>query len=163
MHKSQSDVREFHRAFDLPTSPNAPALRDVKLRASLILEETFETIIGMLGTQDAGTAILDALYKIGYTSTARHSDEFANREPNFVETIDGLCDLKYVVEGTFEAFGVDGEPFWDEVHRSNMMKVNGPRRADGKILKPADWTPPDIAGVLAKMLVQRTYAEPGAK
>lgn len=43
---------------------------------------------------------------------------------------------------------------FDEVHRSNMAKL-GPdgtpiRREDGKVLKPAGWTPPDIAGVLGK-------------
>ncbi|MFC4128897.1 pyrophosphohydrolase domain-containing protein [Nocardia rhizosphaerae] len=41
---------------------------------------------------------------------------------------------------------------WAEVQRSNMAKlVDGKvvrRPEDGKILKPAGWTPPDIAGVL---------------
>ena len=40
-----------------------------------------------------------------------------------------------------------------EVHRSNMSKLmpDGSvlRREDGKILKGPDWSPPDIAGVLA--------------
>lgn len=37
---------------------------------------------------------------------------------------------------------------WDEIHRSNMAKVDGPVRDDGKILKPEGWVPPDVAGVL---------------
>lgn len=40
---------------------------------------------------------------------------------------------------------------WAEVQRSNMSKVvdgKVQRRVDGKIEKPAGWTPPDIAGVL---------------
>jgi predicted HAD superfamily Cof-like phosphohydrolase len=31
-----------------------------------------------------------------------------------------------------------------------MAKASGPRRADGKVLKPEGWTPPDIVGVLER-------------
>jgi len=62
-----------------------------------------------------------------------------------------LCDVIYVAYGAAVAFGLDLEPFWDEVHRSNMAKVGGPVRADGKRLKPPGWVPPDIAGVLATL------------
>ncbi|WP_280195817.1 hypothetical protein [Nocardia farcinica] len=46
---------------------------------------------------------------------------------------------------------------WAEVARSNFAKfVDGKviRRDDGKILKPADWTPPDIRGALQVEAVQ---------
>jgi hypothetical protein len=64
------------------------------------------------------------------------------------EMIDALCDLLYVTYGAAVALGVDLEPFFAEVHRANMAKVGGSRRADGKWLKPAGWRPPDIAGIL---------------
>lgn len=69
---------------------------------------------------------------------------------DLVEAIDGLCDLLCVVYGAAAEFGVDLAPFWDEVHRTNMAKVGGPVRADGKRLKPQGWTPPDIAGLLER-------------
>jgi predicted HAD superfamily Cof-like phosphohydrolase len=68
---------------------------------------------------------------------------------DLIGAIDGMCDLLYVVYGAALEFGVDLEPFWQEVHRTNMAKAGGPVRADGKRLKPPGWTPPDIAGVLA--------------
>lgn len=42
---------------------------------------------------------------------------------------------------------------WDAVQAANMAKVDADtgkviRRADGKILKPEGWTPPDIAAIL---------------
>jgi predicted HAD superfamily Cof-like phosphohydrolase len=43
---------------------------------------------------------------------------------------------------------VDIEPFFEEVHRSNMAKVGGTRRPDGKWLKPPDWQPPDLTRIL---------------
>lgn len=69
---------------------------------------------------------------------------------------DALADLLYVVYGAAHTHGIDIQPVFDEVHRSNMAKV-GPdgkviRRADGKILKPEGWTKPDIAGVLAQQM-----------
>lgn len=73
---------------------------------------------------------------------------------DIVEIADALADLEYVVLGAGHTFGLPSQAVFDEVHRSNMAKV-GPggkviKREDGKILKPAHWTPPDVAGVLAK-------------
>ncbi len=70
---------------------------------------------------------------------------------DLVEAIDGLCDVLYVVIGTAVAFGIDLEPFFAEVHRTNMLKTTGPVRADGKRMKPEGWKPPDIAGILERM------------
>jgi hypothetical protein len=74
------------------------------------------------------------------------------RDPDWPEMIDALCDIIYVTMGAACAMGIDLDPFFDEVHRSNMAKVGGPVRDDGKRLKPAGWTPPDIAGVLARVI-----------
>jgi len=77
----------------------------------------------------------------------------AIREANFVEAIDGMCDLLYVVFGTAVEFGIDIQPFFDEVHRTNMLKVGGATREDGKTLKPPGWEPPKI-----REIVQALYA-----
>lgn len=69
---------------------------------------------------------------------------------DLVEAIDGICDLLYVAIGTAVEFGIDLEPFFDEVHRSNMAKDGGGKDADGKSLKPPGWTPPDIKGELER-------------
>ncbi len=78
----------------------------------------------------------------------------AIRLGDLVEAVDGLCDLLCVAYGAALEFGVDLRPFWDEVHRTNMAKQGGPVREDGKRLKPEGWTPPDIAGLLAKLGVK---------
>lgn len=76
----------------------------------------------------------------------------AIEDGDLVAAIDGLCDLLYVTYGAAVEWGIDLAPFWDEVHRTNMAKVGGPTRGDGKKLKPPGWTPPDIAGILGRML-----------
>ena len=79
--------------------------------------------------------------------------EFAEavRANDVPEMVDALCDLLYVTYGAAVALGVDLDPFFREVHRANMAKVGGTRRADGKWLKPAGWQPPDIAGLLERL------------
>ncbi len=70
-----------------------------------------------------------------------------------VEIADGLVDLIYVAVGTALELGIPLEKVWDEVHRSNMAKVDPAtgevrKREDGKVLKPEGWTPPNVRGVL---------------
>lgn len=119
-HKVQQDVAAFHEALDIPVGLTPWIDPD---RARLRAE---------LIREEAGETI-DAIL---------HED--------LVATIDGLCDLLCVVYGAAVEFGVNLAPFWDEVHRSNMAKVGGPTREDGKKLKPEGWAPPDIVGVLAR-------------
>lgn len=67
---------------------------------------------------------------------------------NLPEIAKELCDLIYVVCGTAVSYGIDLQPIWEEVHRTNMMKVGGANREDGKVLKPEGWQPPDILNLL---------------
>lgn len=62
-----------------------------------------------------------------------------------------LADIIYIVCGTAASYGIPLDRVFEEVHRSNMEKlVDGKpvRRADGKILKPEGWKPPNIKAVL---------------
>lgn len=60
-----------------------------------------------------------------------------------------LSDLLYVTYGAMLACGVDADAVFAEVHRANMQKVSGPRRADGKVLKPPDWQPANVAAIIS--------------
>jgi len=68
---------------------------------------------------------------------------------DFVEMVDALADLLVVVYGAAVEMGVDLEPVFAEVHRSNMSKDGG-LDAGGKILKGPSFRPPDILGELIK-------------
>ena len=63
---------------------------------------------------------------------------------------DAICDLLYVVYGSAVALGVDIEPCFAEVQRSNMSKDGGGRDGGGKVRKGADYFPPDIKSELVK-------------
>lgn len=63
--------------------------------------------------------------------------------------VDALADILVVTYGTAVEMGIDLEPVFAEVHRSNMSK-NGGQDSGGKILKGPGFRPPDILGELRK-------------
>lgn len=65
-----------------------------------------------------------------------------------------MCDLFYVLAGTFVAAGVDFAPIFEAIHAANMRKLGGPQRDDGKQQKPADWEPADIASLIGEQMAQ---------
>ena len=75
-------------------------------------------------------------------------EAFANDD--MIEISDALADLIYVAIGMALVYGIPLDEVWEEVQHSNMQKLGGGVREDGKILKPDDWEPPHIAEVLAK-------------
>jgi predicted HAD superfamily Cof-like phosphohydrolase len=152
MNKAQEQVRDFHReVIDGPTSPAEPRVRNPELRASLILEEAIETAVALVGSARAQTIVQAQLVGV-----LQESARAGKGEPCLVDAIDGCMDLLYVAYGTCEDIGIDAEPFFDEVHRSNMAKRDPEGRQKisatplGKKLKPPGWTPPDIDGVLVR-------------
>ena len=71
-----------------------------------------------------------------------------------VEELDAVIDLLVVIIGYGLSRGFPMVEAWDEVLRSNMAKIDPltgtvRKREDGKILKPAGWTAPNIARVIA--------------
>jgi len=145
MNKLQRQVREFHKTVvKQPFSPAQPMLRMPELRSMLIGEEAFETICALVGEAAAQSIMQAMMIKVLQT---RAQKRMAGAD--LVEAIDGCGDLLVVTYGTFEAIGVDAEPFTDEIMRSNMDKVGGPVDAHGKMGKPPGWRDADIAGVLA--------------
>lgn len=67
---------------------------------------------------------------------------------DIAESVDALVDILYVTIGTAVEWGIDLDPIFKEVHRTNMLKEGGKVREDGKILKPEGWEKPRIAELL---------------
>lgn len=136
----QQLVRNFHDKFGVHVG-ETPLMTDAAFRSSLILEEAVETVVAAVGSATAYEMLVAKLAEL-------RSGPYA--QPDFAEAVDGLCDSVYVNLGAAVHWGVNLAPVFDEVHRANMTKEGGPTRPDGKILKPAGWTPPDIEGELRK-------------
>ena len=137
-------IREFMRLAgqDTPTAVTVPDGATRLLRAKLILEEALETItaLGVTVTLDGEPVDPDRLRCRTFGPV------------DLEGVVDGCADISVVTMGTLIAFGIDDEPVLAEVDQANLRKF-GPgscARADGKWMKPPDWTPPDIAGVIAR-------------
>jgi predicted HAD superfamily Cof-like phosphohydrolase len=66
-----------------------------------------------------------------------------------VEVLDALGDILVVTIGAMLSMGVECDKVWAEIIRSNMSKVDPEsgkvlKREDGKVLKPASFSPPDL-------------------
>lgn len=147
----ESQVREFHDAFGIPCGryPAVPSLATVKLRLSLIAEE-FEELLEACGASGMAYSHHDDEYVADVIENGISRVRLDSVD--IVEVADALGDLLYVCMGMALSFGIDLPAVLAEVHRSNMTKL-GPDgkptyREDGKVTKPAGWTPPDIEGVL---------------
>ena len=66
-----------------------------------------------------------------------------------VDDLDALIDILVVTIGAIHSLGADAEGAWKEVISTNFAKIDKQtgrvrKREDGKVLKPAGWTPPNL-------------------
>jgi predicted HAD superfamily Cof-like phosphohydrolase len=152
MNRWQELVHEFHEATNSAIGTD-PELQHNELRAKLIMEEAVETVAALGFAAHAGFSEPYGPDDFQPDDIAKFHKQFA--KPDLIEAIDGICDLIYVLLGTAVTGGFDLDPHFLEVHRANMMKLQGPKRADGKQLKPEGWQPPDHEKVLINTARER--------
>lgn len=120
-------VKEFHEQFDIHVS-STPSVLDERTQnlRCRLIQEEFEELQEAMQEKD-----LPAIAK-------------------------ELGDLLYVVYGTAVSLGIDMEPVFQEVHRSNMSKVGGYKREDGKWVKPPTYSPASLDKILEAQTVPET-------
>lgn len=111
----------------------------------------FHEKFGLL-IQDIPTLIDDCNRRLRGNLIAEESTEtcYGIVREDMVEIADGIGDAIFVLLGAAVSYGIDMSPIWDRITEANMAKEGGSTREDGKILKSADWKPPDIRGELIK-------------
>ena len=121
--EAQARVRAFaemaNRAGAEQTIGDTPAVRDGEFRAGLIEEEAVRELCSAL------------------------------RDGDLVKAADGMADTLFVVFGAAVACGIELEPIFEEVCRSNETKEGGPV-VGGKLLKPDHFSPADVEGELRR-------------
>jgi predicted HAD superfamily Cof-like phosphohydrolase len=152
-------VEVFHQNMKLPFnhSPVTPTVSDRLLRGQLMLEEFVEFIEKGLG--------LEIHYdgaKINFDSAALELVHPEGRKYCPVETLDGICDMKVIADGTGVAFGLPVDQGDWEIFCSNMSKLDsegnpiindGIKRPDlpvGKLLKSEEYIPANLVRVIVE-------------
>jgi predicted HAD superfamily Cof-like phosphohydrolase len=112
-------VEEFHRKFEIAIQPNPADLADETKQLRIrLIQEEFDEL----------------------------KESMANG--NLAAIAKEMADLLYVVYGTAVSYGIDMKPVFQEVHRSNLSKVGGYKRADGKWVKPPTYSPAQLEPIL---------------
>lgn len=119
MTDEQSMVEEFHRKFEIL----------VQERPTIPNGSTTELRVRLI--QEEFDELKEALAREDLAAVAKE-----------------MADLLYVVYGTAVSCGIDMEPVFREVHRSNLSKVGGHKRADGKWVKPPTYSPASLEPIL---------------
>jgi len=121
----QAMVEEFHRKFEIAISDSPKLPEEATCQLRVrLIQEEFAELQEAMAAQDL---------------------------PGVAKE---LADLLYVVYGTAVSYGVDMDPVFREVHRSNLSKVGGYKRADGKWVKPATYSPAQVEPILTAQSVE---------
>ena len=128
----QAMVETFHRTFDIVVN-SAPAIVDGRTRELRVklIQEEFDELKEALALEDLASIAKE------------------------------MADLLYVVYGTAVSYGIDMDPVFREVHRSNMSKVGGYKREDGKWVKPATYSPASIHPIVMEQRSAEGEVSPG--
>ncbi|MEK7300148.1 MAG: MazG nucleotide pyrophosphohydrolase domain-containing protein [Nitrospirota bacterium] len=123
MTDEQSMVEEFHKKFDILVQVSPTAASEETKRLRIrLIQEEFDELKESMA------------------------------EGNLAALAKEMADLLYVVYGTAVSYGIDMDPVFREVHRSNLSKVGGYKREDGKWVKPPTYSPADIEPLLAMQM-----------
>lgn len=119
MTDEQTMVQEFHRKFEILIRTAPTNLTDeIKQLRVRLIQEEFDELKESMATG------------------------------NLASVAKEMADLLYVVYGTAVSYGIDMKPVFQEVHRSNLSKVGGYKRADGKWMKPPTYSPAKLEPIL---------------
>lgn len=136
-------VKSFMVAGDVSTNTFNP--RQIGLYVGLQLEEMAEKLEAIFGN-DESTVDINAMA----TQFKRGDFDYLITPEKIVDMIDADVDLMWVSAGAAFSTGADVAGAVAEVGRSNMSKVDPTtgkmnKDANGKIMKPASYSPPSLA------------------
>lgn len=159
IHESDASrsVRQFMTAFGQPVRMKPTHIitdQERLLRARLVLEEAIEFVESM-GCIVAYKPNNDEPDMIGVVGDAITALPLPGVSIDVEKAADALADSLVVVYGSAHTLGIPLDSVFSEVHRSNMSKLGHDgkpllREDDGKVLKGPQYTPPNVAGVLAR-------------
>lgn len=140
-------VREFHLAAEHPVRDQPTVIPDdeLRLRLTLLGEEVAELVCATTGTDRDATEIYKQILVESFLVRMKYGDR---SRVILGEIVKEAVDVHVVTSGLSIQYGLPEDEVYEVVHGSNMAKAGGPKRADGKSLKPEGWQPPDVHRVL---------------
>lgn len=131
---------------ELPNTPQILSIKDIRFVCEMVLSELAELLQTVFEDEKDINEML-------HNCIGR---DFHPRPCNSEDTVgaqaDALVDAIYYIYHTAAKKGINLDKVFNLVHKANMEKKfpDGTfhKRSDNKIIKPDDWTPPDIATLM---------------
>lgn len=161
-------VREFTAGAGQPT-PSHPvpmSKEQVFFLAKMMLDEIMEFTATVAGPEESKKALSGFI--ADSKDIPQEKYEHLSAEEAHVQQVadqsDALVDSYYYSLNSACKHGMNLSALFDVVHAANMAKrdpVTGEflKRADGKIIKPEGWMPPDVEGEIARQVKEGAFAE----
>ena len=156
-------VREFTTASGTPCAdaPEAMTAGEVEFVAKMMLDEIME-LMATVHTPAAAKAMLKRFVDESADIEKIHYDDDGG-VAMIADQADALVDAYYYSLNAACKRGVNLSRVFTIVHAANMAKrdpVGGTflRRADGKIIKPAGWQPPDVVAEIRRQREQGAWS-----
>lgn len=154
--KEFSEIVAKSQNAKLPDSPQKLSKDNIMFVVKMIMSECQE-LIGTIAHDEVEQKIMlqQCLDKIDWSKTPRCYLDDVDMVTN---QCDALVDMMYYIGDTGARFNLPLADVFNEVHNSNMnkRKSNGlfSIRDDGKVLKPADWVPPNVDSIIRKSVLK---------
>lgn len=151
---------EGYTGITCPTTPREMDLSQVKFLSRMILSELDE----FLCTVTKNAEERDALMQEVVESRDRCKVfDYPTTTSRIAAQADSLVDSWYYSLDTAGKHGMNLSRIFTVVHQSNMAKadpVTGKfirRESDGKVIKPANWSPPDVEAEIDRQTREGTW------
>ena len=143
-------TKESHGS--IPATPIPMSREGIELHTQYVMEELAELAATRM-TRDESKQMFGRV--IGRMKIPNRMDG-TNTTKVIEEQADAHVDAIYYILNSATKYGLDLDPVFREVHRSNMSKRDPEtgkfiKDANGKVVKPETWTPPSLHRIILKM------------
>jgi len=155
-------VREFtfEAGQPVPDKPQLMGIKEIHFITKMILDELLELYSTVMAPQNAKAAMIEMV------KVAKNVPKM-NVHPNkthelIAEQGDAFVDIWYYSLNCSAQKGVNLSSIFNVVHNANMAKRDAQsgkfiKRADGKIIKPKGWRPPNVSAEVKRQQDQGAW------
>jgi len=150
---------EESKGVELPNHPRKMTRDEVLFLVKMVTEELQELLLTVTDEKENVKELLaDIVCKSNsptYTSEGKSDLEL------MAEQVDAFVDIDYYNCNAAAKVGFNVDDVFDLVHQANMSKKfeDGTfhKNQEGKVIKPPNWTEPDVKAVVSKWMEQGTW------
>ena len=166
-HQTNSEaVREFTAGAGQPTPsfPSSMTDDEVLFLTKMILDETMELMATILPPNEAKEKMKNMIDASKDLPQEVYAKDGSEEYKKIADQADALVDVYYYSQNAACKKGINLSSIFGLVHAANMAKRDPEtgkflKRADGKIIKPKGWTPPNVEAEIQRQLKEGSFEE----